>query len=59
MSSFILDNCCWRATGQVGIQGCSALGMGCVYCVPETLYIHLELEEVLLKVVCMGIVNRS
>ena len=44
---------------KVGIQGCSILGMGCVFCVLETLYIRLELGDVLLKVVCKGIVNRS
>ena len=32
--------------------------MGCVYCVLETLYIRLEVGDVLLKVVCMIIVNR-
>ena len=44
---------------RVGIQGCSILDMGCVYCVLETLQIRLELGDVLLKVVCKGIVNRS
>ena len=44
---------------SVGLQGCSILGIGRVYCVLETLYIRLEVGDVLLKVVCMGVVNRS
>ena len=36
---------------RVGIQGCSILDIGCVYCILETLYIRLELGDVLLKVV--------
>ena len=44
---------------SIGLQGCSILGIGHVYCVLETLYIRLEVGDVLLKVVCMGVVNRS
>ena len=33
--------------------------MGCVYCVLETLYIRLEVGDVLLRMVRMGVVNRS
>ena len=44
---------------SIGIQGCSILGMGCVYCVLETLHIRLELGDFLLQVVCMVIVNIS
>ena len=44
---------------RVGIQGCSILDIGCVYCILEILYIRLELGDVLLKVVFMVIVNRS
>ena len=44
---------------RVGIQGCSILGMGCVYYILETLYIRLEVGDVLLKMVRMGVVNRS
>ena len=44
---------------RVNIQGCSILGMGCVYCVLETLYIRLEVGDVLLRMVRMGVVNRS
>ena len=32
--------------------------MGCAYCVLETLHIRLEVGDVLLKMVCMIIVNR-
>ena len=44
---------------RAGIQGCSILGMGCVYSVLETLYIRLEVGDVLLKMVRMGVVSRS
>ena len=43
---------------RVSIQGWSILGMRCVFCFLETLYIRLKLVDVLLKVVCMGILNR-
>ena len=33
--------------------------MGCVYCVLETFYIRLEVGDVLLRMVRMGVVNRS
>ena len=35
------------------------MGMRCVYCVLETLYIRLEVGDVLLKMLRMGVVNRS
>ena len=44
---------------RAGIQGCSILGMGCVYCFLETLYIRLKLGNVVLKLFQMCIVNRS
>ena len=47
MSSFILDNL--LEGDRVGIL---------VYCFLETLYIRLKVGDVLLKVVCMGILNR-
>ena len=35
------------------------IGYGCVYCVLETLYIRLEVGDVLLRMVRMGVVKRS
>ena len=43
---------------RAGIQGCSILGMACVYCFLETLDIRLKLGNAVLKLVYMCIINQ-